>query len=92
MRILEGVAREGTWACFSDVDSLPPSSLSVLSQMMQIISMALQAKKHVFTLSSRKVNTTVKIKLPSWDAMEHTQFFDIVGTLPLYHTVYSKVF
>lgn len=54
MRTLEGVAREGTWACFSDVESLSSSSLSVLSQMMQIIRTALQARADTFTLSSAK--------------------------------------
>jgi hypothetical protein len=58
MRTLEGVAREGTWACFSDVESMSSSSLSALSQMVQVIRTALQAKKDMFTLSSaKKVNT-----------------------------------
>lgn len=54
MRTLEGVAREGTWVCFSDVGSLPLGSLSVLSQMMQMMKTALQAKKDAFALSSSK--------------------------------------
>lgn len=61
MRTLEGVAREGSWACFSDVDSMAPSSLSVLTQMMQVISTALQAKRDTFALSSiKKVNRLVQ--------------------------------
>lgn len=56
MRTLEGVAREGAWACFSDAGDLAASSLSVLSQVMQIISTALHAKRDTFALSvTRKV-------------------------------------
>ena len=54
MRVLEGVAREGGWAALSDVDTLPLSSLSVLSQMLQLISTNLQAKRDTFTLPSAK--------------------------------------
>lgn len=59
MRMLEGLAQEGTWACFSDVDSLSAPSLSVLSQMIQIISTALQSNRTTCTLpSTREVNLT----------------------------------
>ena len=54
MRMLEGVVREGTWACFSDAGGLAASSLSVLSQVMQSISTALHAKRDICALSVAK--------------------------------------
>ena len=54
LRMLEGVAREGNWAVLSDVETLSVSSLSVLSQMVQLISTSLQAKRDAFTLAPAK--------------------------------------
>ena len=73
MRTLEGVARAGMWACLSDVDGLPSSSLSVLSQMMQIITSALQAKRDTITLTANNKVVCMDLgrRLKPWIAMFH---------------------
>ena len=52
LRTMEGLIRGGGWGCFSNVDNLPPASLSVLSQMMQIVANALDSKISACTLPS----------------------------------------
>ena len=44
MHIVCLVSQDGSWVCFSGVQTLSTSSLSVLSQMMHTISAALQSR------------------------------------------------
>ena len=46
-KTFEGLSQDGCWVCFSDAHALSMSALSVLSQMMQTVTLALQAKKTI---------------------------------------------